>query len=389
MDAGGVWGFGYARPILSVRIKGPAGSPRPRSTGGTAQDTHAVPPKGHERAHRGVDGRERDSRPAVGREAGRMTLSVETMAVDAVAFRDLWRRCQGDPVALAQEIEEQVRIQGRAHFPASGTGATFGGILEPGEEPSATRGPDQAVYRADMRVATLDPLSGGSLLIHSIQGIVPHLRQVRMRGLARLDEGIRLARIPHDWPLEPAVAVLGVADVVARVHRTVMPDDRVLILGASGTAGMLATFAASERVGPRGLVVAQVPCPGQLSALGDLPERVQPVVANAADRSATVRSLLEATGGHLADLAMDCTTERGTEKSVLACIRPFGSAWFVNLAASAARARDDEHGRARQVRLDFGCGAEAGAAEGIFALVQRHSSLRQRFGRRAGARMSP
>jgi L-erythro-3,5-diaminohexanoate dehydrogenase len=149
-----------------------------------------------------------------------------------------------------------------------------------------------------------------------------------------------------------------------------------LVIGAGGKAGLLATYAAADAVGPQGMVIAVVPRAHELEHLEGLPAWVVPCLADATHAAALNHAVLEASRGVLMDTVIDCASARGTEVGAVSCCREGGTVYFFNMATSFQAAALGAEVIGRDVSLAIGFGLLPFAAEDGLALVRAHASLR-------------
>ncbi|MBO9539533.1 L-erythro-3,5-diaminohexanoate dehydrogenase [bacterium] len=311
--------------------------------------------------------------PASELEPSEILLDVERLNLDATSFRDLWERHGGDQDEVAAEVLAIVAERGKMHNPRTGSGGVMMGRV-------AQIGGDRLGEIAlGEPVVTLVSNTVVPLSLSAVRGMDANTHQLAVEGRAILSPAARYARIPADLPLPLALGVFDVCGVVPQTRRLAKPGARVLVIGAAGKAGLLATYAAAEAVGPEGQVVAVVPLRHELSRLKDLPEWVTPVLADATRAPELSRAVLEASGGDLMDGVIDCASARGTEVGAVACCREGGEIYYFNMATSFQAAALGAEAVGRDVRMLVGFGLLPSAPEEALALVREQPVLRERL----------
>lgn len=300
-------------------------------------------------------------------------IDVERLNLDATSFRDLWERHGGDPDEVAAEVLAIVAERGKMHNPRTGSGGVMmGHVAKVGRDRLGEIAVGEPVVTLVSN--TLVPLS-----LKAVEEIDANTHQLTVEGSAILSPAARYARIPDDMPLPLALSVFDVCGVVPQTKRLATPGARVLVIGAAGKAGLLATYAAAEAVGPEGRVIAVVPFRHELSRLNGLPSWVLPVLADATRASELSSSVLAVSGGRLMDGVIDCASARGTEVGAVACCRDGGEIYFFNMATSFQAAALGAEAVGRDVRMLVGFGLLPSAPEEALALVREQPVLRQRL----------
>jgi len=305
-------------------------------------------------------------------------LAVDALNLDATSFRELWERHGGDVAAMAAEVMAIVAERGKMHNPRTGSGGVMRGRVA--GVGSSRAGEVQLGESVVTLVSnTLVPLS-----LRAVTGVDPLTHQLAVVGDAILAPEARFARIPDDLPEALALSIFDVCGVVPQTRRLAQPGDRVMVIGAAGKAGLLATYAAADAVGPEGAVIAVVPRAQELEQLEDLPPWVVPCLADATDAAELTRVALEASRGVLMDVVIDCASSRGTEVGAVSCCRDGGTVYYFNMATSFQAAALGAEVIGRDVTLTIGFGLLPSAPEEGLALVRTHVSLRHRLEARIG-----
>lgn len=305
-------------------------------------------------------------------------LAVDALNLDATSFRDLWERHAGDVEQVAADVLQIVAARGKLHNPRTGSGGVMRGrIAEVGPLRRGEATPGEPVVTLVSN--TLVPLT-----LRAVTAVDPLTHQLLVEGDAILAPEARFARIPEDLPEAIALSVFDVCGVVPQTRRLAQPGGRVMVIGAAGKAGLLATYAAADAVGPQGKVIAVVPRAQELAQLDGLPSWVVPCLADATHAADLTRAVLEASQGVLMDAVIDCASARGTEVGAVSCCRDGGTVCFFNMATSFQAAALGAEVIGRDVTLAIGFGLLPSAPEESLALVRAHASLRHRLEARIG-----
>lgn len=302
-----------------------------------------------------------------------ISLDVAVLNLDATSFRDLWERHGQDSDAVAAEVLAIVSERGKLHNPRTGSGGVLAGKVTKVGKNRAGEVP------VGSPVVTLVSNTLVPLALSEILRICPETHQIWVEGKAILPPAMKYALIPDDFSLSSALSVLDVCGVVPQTRRLASPGSRVLVIGAAGRAGLLATCAAADSVGPTGCVVALVPLSEQIRRLEHLPGWVRPLVADATQAPRMVEAFESLTDGALADTVIDCANVRGTEVGAVACCRDGGEVCFFNMATSFQAAALGAELVGRDVRMTIGFGLLPQAPQEALTLVRRHARLREQL----------
>jgi L-erythro-3,5-diaminohexanoate dehydrogenase len=353
--------------------------PRPVATGGDPYGTH-----------RSIEPRGSLPQPAAKVDndfarlfEGEMLLEVETLNVDAASFRQM----EEAPGAAEGSVEDKVTkgvlatiaARGKQHNPVTGSGGMLLGRvaqLAPGRAGDTAKVGD--------RVATLVSLSLTPLRVDRVKAVRRASAQLDVEGEAVLFASGSYAKIPDDMPERLALAVLDVAGAAPQVARLVKPGARVVILGAGGKSGILCAAEARRCGGPTAKIVgieSFETAAVELRALG-ICDAV--VAADARDPVAVRRVVMEATGGHEADVTFSCVNVPDAEMAGILSTRDRGTVYFFAMSTSFTKAALGAEGVGKDVDLFVGNGYAKGHAEHSLAMMREMPAVRALFERRYG-----
>lgn len=320
-----------------------------------------------------------------------LTISVESLNVDAASFRQIEASVGGDPQKIAQAIQKIVRERGKLHNPVTGSG----GMLIGSVKAIGKAHPAAQSLQVGERIASLASLTLTPLVIDEILAVHPKADRVDIRGTAILFSTAAFAPLPKDLPDLLSLAVLDVCGAPAWVHRLVNPGDTVLVIG-SGKSGALSCAAAREAMGQgRTELDASPERKGRIIAL-DLSDEAptQLVHAGLADhalaanatRPLEVLEKIEALSeGKLCDLVVNCASVPDTEMSAVLSAKEGGKVLFFSMATSFTKSALGAEGLSRDVTLLMGNGYAKGHADYALNLVRRWPGLRRFMESRIGA----
>ncbi len=312
--------------------------------------------------------------PSLPLRDGELLIDVESLNVDAASFKQLKEAAHGDPARLVASIREIVRERGKLQNPVTGSGGMLIGRvweISPGHPAAKTLKPQD-------RLATLVSLSLTPLVIDEVRGVRPEIDRVDVKGHAILFASGIWAKLPDDLPDTLALAALDVCGAPALVARYVKPGMTVVLLGA-GKSGALCLAQARELMQGRGTLIAldiSQKALDTLKALG-LCDEVQ--ACDATQAVEVMDHVSRLTGGHLADLVINCASVPNTEMASILSARDGGTVVFFSMATSFTAAALGAEGVGKDVTMIVGNGYVPGHAEATLALLRRQAPLRALF----------
>ncbi len=314
--------------------------------------------------------------------ANEILCDVETLNIDSASFRQIASVCDGDPARIAEHIVATVRERGKQHNPVTGSGGMFvGRVAAIGE---ALR--DRVALREGDPIASLVSLTLTPLSIDAVERVNVETGRVWLRGSAILFESGIYAKLPDDIPRDVALAVLNVAGAPAQVARLARHGQTVVVIGADGKSGLLASAQAKRNVGPSGRVIGIGPDPATTGAR----LLVETGIADAflgvdATRTLNVVAAM-ATQPGLADLVVNCVNVPGTELSSILCARDEGTVYFFSMNTSFSAAALGAEGIGKDVTMVIGNGYTKGHADLALQTLRDHPALLRYFTDRYGGR---
>jgi L-erythro-3,5-diaminohexanoate dehydrogenase len=289
-------------------------------------------------------------------------VAVERLSVDAVSFRHLW---DGDEDAFAERLLRVVAERGKLHNPDTDSGGTLLGTVK-----SVGEGREVAVGD---RIVALASTSTIPLALERVLAVRPRAAEVLVEGRAVLAEALPAARIPDD--LEPglAVAAADVAGAPGLVHDLLPDGGTCVVLGASGSAGLLACAAARNR-GARVVGVDLDVAPLERTGAAE------PVRADARDAVAVADAL----AGVEADVVAQVATAPGCEASAVAAVAAEGTIVYFSLATSFQRCVNVADVFGKRPRMVIATALRLHHAPLAWELLRRNDAVRAELGGRLG-----
>ncbi len=313
--------------------------------------------------------------------ANEIRCSVDTLNIDSASFRQISTVCEGDAVRIAEHIVATVRERGKQHNPVTGSGGMFvGRIAEIGD---ALR--DTAGIRVGDAIASLVSLTLTPLRLDAVDRVDVTTGRVWVRGDAILFESAIYAKLPDDIPADVTLAVLDVAGAPAQVARLARPGQTVVVIGADGKSGMLASAQAKAKVGSKGRVIGIGPDATTRGARLLVDEGlVDAFLEVDATRALDVLDAI-ATQPGLADLVVNCVNVPGTELSSIVCARDEGTVYFFSMNTSFSAAALGAEGIGKDVTMIIGNGYAKGHADVALQTLRDRPALLHYFTERFGS----
>jgi L-erythro-3,5-diaminohexanoate dehydrogenase len=293
---------------------------------------------------------------------GETEVAVERLSVDAVSFRQLW---SGDEEAFAERLLELVGARGKLHNPDTDSGGTLLGTV-------ASGGEGRGLAPGD-RLVALASTSAIPLALERVLAVRPEAAEVSVEGRAVLAPALPSARVPHDLDPGLAVAAADVAGAPGLVHDLLPEGGTCVVLGASGSAGLLACAAARDR-GARVVGLDLDPAPVERTAIAE------PLQVDARDAVAVAAAL----AGLEADVVAQVATAPECEASAVAAVAAEGTIVYFSLATSFQRCVNVADVFGKRPRMVIATALRLHHAPLAWELLRRHDAVRAELGRRLG-----
>jgi L-erythro-3,5-diaminohexanoate dehydrogenase len=299
-----------------------------------------------------------------------MAIDVDYLNVDSASWRQLREACGGSPSAMAEEISRIVRVRGKMHNPATGSGGMLvGSVAELG---SRRRSP-----AVGTRIASLVSLALTPLVLDDVLAVDPESEKVRVTGRAILFESSLYAPVPDDLPEDVVLGVLDVAGAPAWAELLVRAGMRIVVIGAGGKSGMLTVARCAARVGAAGRVLGLCWPPGTVEAAKDA--GAEAIAVDCTDPVAVHEEVRSSLGADLADCVFVCSNVPGCEGGALLSCADGGRIVFFSMATSFTAAALIAEGLGKHCEMTIGNGFVPGHAQAALELVRSDRRLQERF----------
>ena len=310
-------------------------------------------------------------------------IQVQKLHIDSASFTQIARMCEYDTERMGQHIMDIVSQRGKMHNPVTGSGGVLLGTVEQldtgfGQEHHLTIGD---------AIVSLTSLSWLPLSLQRIHKIHLERAEVEVEGRAIFFRSNPLAKLPGDLPQALVVAALDVAGAPARVAELAQTGQKVTVLGAGGTAGLLTLCALRQKIGSNGVIIAIEYSEKALQDIVDLNVADVIVQADATHPLDTIEQVRYASlhDGYQADLTINVVNVPDTEFATILLTKPDGRILFFSMATSFTTAALGAEGMARQVEMHIGNGYMPDCGTVALQLLRDYPALRTILTKRFGA----
>jgi L-erythro-3,5-diaminohexanoate dehydrogenase len=321
-----------------------------------------------------------DNTPVV--QPSETLVDVRALHIDSASFTQIVGVCEGDPERMRKYMLEIISQRGKMHNPITGSGGVLIGSINQLDE---TFGKIHDLTIGDT-IVSLTSLSWLPLHLESIHAIHLERSEVEVTGKAIFFRCNPLAKLPGDLHRNVVVAALDVAGAPSRVATLVQPGQRITVLGAGGTAGLLTLCALRQRLGSEGEIIAVEYSEQALHDVATLNVADVLVQGNATQALELVEKVRNACARreYEADLAINVVNVPNTEFATILLTKPGGRILFFSMATSFTAAALGAEGIARQVEMHIGNGYMPDNGAVALQLLRDFPVLRAIFEKRFG-----
>jgi L-erythro-3,5-diaminohexanoate dehydrogenase len=307
-------------------------------------------------------------------------VEVEALHIDSASFTQIANMCDRDTERMKKHIMDIVAQRGKMHNPVTGSGGVLIGTIH---ELDDTYAKTYGLTIGDT-IVSLTSLSWLPLYLENINAIHLGRSEVEVTGKAIFFRSNPLAKLPGDLPHNIVVAALDVAGAPSRASMLVQPGQRIIVLGAGGTAGLLTLCAIRQRLGSQGEIIAVEYSEQALYDVASLNVADVLVQGNATQALELVKKVQDACAGRefLADLAINVVNVPNTEFATILLTKPSGCILFFSMATSFTAASLGAEGIASQVEMHIGNGYMPDNGAISLQLLRDYPVLRTIFTRR-------
>jgi L-erythro-3,5-diaminohexanoate dehydrogenase len=307
-------------------------------------------------------------------------VEVQALHIDSASFAQMANACDRDHERMKRHIMDIINQRGKMHNPVTGSGGVLIGVV---------RELDDLYAKANNltigdTIISLTSLSWIPLYIENIHAIHFDRSDVEVTGKAILFRSNPLAKMPNDLSRNIVVAALDVAGAPSRSSMLVQHGQRITVLGAGGTAGLLTLCAIRQRLGSRGEIIAIESNEQALHDVEALNVADVLVQGNATQALELVKSVQKACleREYLADVAINVVNVPNTEFATILLTKSQGCILFFSMATSFTAAALIAEGVASQVEMQIGNGYMPDSATISLRLLRDYPVLRAIFTKR-------
>src|SRR5450755_1002043 len=281
-------------------------------------------------------------------------VNVQKLHIDSASFTQIAQACERDPTRMRSHIMDIIARRGKMHNPVTGSGGVLLGTIE---QLDGEYGKMHNLAIGDT-IVSLTSLSWLPLYLEQIHAIHLERSELEVTGKAIIFRGNPLATLPKDLSQAIVVAALDVAGAPARVATMVQPGQRVTVLGAGGTAGLLTLCAIHQKLGHSGQLIAIEYSDEALQDIASLGVANMLLRGNATRPLELIEQVQNVCSGHdyQADLTINVVNVPNTEFATILLTKPDGRVLFFSMATSFTVAALGAEGMARQVEMHIGNG---------------------------------
>ncbi len=307
-------------------------------------------------------------------------VNVQKLHIDSASFTQIANACERDSELMRRHILDIIAKRGKMHNPVTGSGGVLLGTIEQLDEEF---GQTHNVAIGDA-IVSLTSLSWVPLYVEQIHAIHLERSEVEVTGKAIFFRSNPLAKLPGDLPQGVVVAALDVAGAPSRVAAMVQPGQRVTVLGAGGTAGLLTLCAIRTQLGTSGQLIAIEYSEAALRDVASLNVADVLLQGNATRPLELIEQVRSACPEHeyLADLTINVVNVPNTEFASILLTKSDGRILFFSMATSFTVAALGAEGMARAVEMHIGNGYMPDAGAVALQLLRNFPRLRAIFIRR-------
>lgn len=297
-------------------------------------------------------------------------VQVDHLNVDSASWAQLRSETGGHPEAMAGRIREIVDRAGKMHNPVTGSGGMLLGTV-------SEVGAHRTHPRVGDRIASLVSLTLTPLTIDDIVELDPASEKVGVKGRAILFGSSIYAGVPDDLDEQVVLGVLDVCGAPAWMARLADAGMRVVIIGAGGKSGVLATAQAIRSTAPGGEVLGL--CWPEETVVAAEAAGAHAVAVDCTDPIAVAEVVAGALDGGAADIVFVCSNVAGCEGGALLAAEDEGRVVFFSMGTSFTTAALTAEGLGRSCEMIIGNGFVPGHAELALDLIRQEPQLAEYF----------
>jgi L-erythro-3,5-diaminohexanoate dehydrogenase len=307
-------------------------------------------------------------------------VNVSALHIDSASFRQIAEECHRDEQRMQAYVLDIIAQRGKMHNPVTGSGGVLVGTIRELDEQFGVK---HHLAIGDT-IVSLTSLSWLPLQIERIECIHLDRCEMEVEGHAILFRSNPVAALPTDLPIAPVVAALDVAGAPSRAMAMARPGERVTVLGAGGTAGLLTLCALRQKLGTQGELLAIEYNDAAARDIAELSVADLIVRGDATQPLDMIERVREARKerDYLADLVVNVVNVPHSEFATILLTRPTGRILFFSMVTSFTTAALGAEGLARPVEMHIGNGYMPDHGAVALQLLRDYPALRAIFERR-------
>ena len=299
-----------------------------------------------------------------------LAIDVDYLNIDSASWHQIKESTGGTAEKMSERILEIVGERGKMHNPVTGSGGMLVGTV-------SELGIHRSTPTVGTRIATLVSLSLTPLVIDEILELDPASEKVKVRGRAVLFGSGIYSKVPDDLPGPVTLGVLDVCGAPAWMAKLATPGMKIVVIGAGGKSGMLASAQAAKVVGETGRILGL--CYPEDTAVAAKEAGAEAIVVDCTNAVAVAEAVSDAFMGEEADLVFVCTNVPGCEGGAILACSDQGRIVFFSMATSFTSAALLAEGLGKSCEMTIGNGYVPGHAELALDLVRNDDRLQARF----------
>ena len=296
-------------------------------------------------------------------------IDVKIINVNLVSFNEILDETGGDDALVCRRILEIIHERGKLHNPVTNSGGMlYGSVRELGPEY-----PNHFHIKPKDEIISLASLTVTPLRIERIVRVDHESAQLEVEGQAILYANSPVVKKPADLPLRAAIAAMDEAGAPTRTYQTVQPGQEVLVLGGSGRIGLMCGYAARDKMGRTGRLVAVVRDAGSRAQLEQYGLFDQVLDLDATDVNAVCSGPAEI--AQRFDVVINCVNTADTEAASMAAVKDKGTIYFATICCDYKFVALTAESIGKEIRVIPYTGFLEGHAEYTLELLRRFPQM--------------
>ena len=302
---------------------------------------------------------------------GEILISVKIINLNHTSFNELVDESEFDEMLFCKRIMDIISQRGKLHNPVTGTGGMlYGRVLK--MDPQYKNLYDVQVGDD---IISLSSLSVTPIQLDKIVSVDFSRAQLAVEGKCILFSNSPITKAPTDLPPKIVVSALDEAGTPTKAYNIIKPNDKVLIIGASGKSGALASFAAHKKLQGSGSIVGIVLDQFHRERLRTCTFFDDVVVADASNIQLVCQSKELAKYMDTFDVVINCVNKPGTELLTLLTVKPQGTIFFATMGSDYKLAALTTECIGKEVTMIPYIGLVANHAEFTLNLLREYPSM--------------